>query len=432
MKSYLLAVIGGGASGMIAAITAAKSLPGERVLLIERGARVGRKLLATGNGRCNISNRYADVSRYHGNHPDFVQPALRSCSVEKIETFFSDLGLLFTEEENGKLFPMSLQAAAAVDVLRLELERLKVEIRTETELTAFRRDKNGFLLTLSGTEGEKKEYAEKIILACGGEASPGLGGYTGGYKLLQSAGHHVTARAPGIVQLRADMTGLKGLSGSKFEVELTLSEDGKTVRKEKGELLFTDYGVSGPPVLLLSESAVRMMMYGKRPILTVDFLPEVNFALLKEELVRRKQLHPEKRLEDYFTGFIPKRLGQCIFKTAGAAPLSRLSGSLTDREIKETASLLKAFPIHITEDNGLKNAQVTIGGADTSEFFSDTLQSKKMPGLFVTGELYDIDGDCGGYNLQWAWSSGMLAAQSAVKSLMRSARNGLYQKKNPH
>lgn len=433
MTSYMIAVAGGGASGMIAAITAAGKIPGSRILLIERGARVGRKLLATGNGRCNISNRGASIEHYHGAHPEFVLPALGRFPVERVEEVFGKMGLPFAEEENGKLFPMSLQAAAVVDVLRMELERLGIETLTGTEVSALRREMGGFRLRLTSENGEEEVFAEKLILSCGGEASAGLGGCTGGYKLLQSLGHTITPRMAGIVQLKADMTGIKGLSGSKFQTVLTLLDGKRVCRKESGELLFTDYGVSGPPVLLISEAAVRLMKLGKTPFLSVDFLPEISYPELLEMLIRRKELHPERKLEDYFTGFIPKRLGQCILKSAGAAPLSREAGTLGKEELKKVAALLKAFPIRITGDNGLKNAQVTIGGADTGEFDPESMQSKKAAGLFVTGELYDIDGDCGGFNLQWAWSSGMLAAESAVRSLgrgQRAQRSNLFRKGN--
>lgn len=167
----------------------------------------------------------------------------------------------------------------------------------------------------------------------------------------------------------------------------------------------------------LSATASRLLDKGRKPVLEIDFLPQIAENALIGMLHRRAKDRPDKRLEDYFTGFIPKRLGQCVLKLSGAAPLSRLSGSLERQEIETVARLLKCFPVRITGTNGMKNAQVTIGGADTSQFNPETMESKLVKGLYVTGELYDIDGDCGGYNLQWAWSSGQLAAVEAMRSL---------------
>ena len=417
MKQYSLAIIGGGASGMMAAVTAAGAGCGS-VLLLERGGRIGRKLLATGNGRCNISNRNAGRTGYYGAAPGFVRPAMERFTVEKTLRLFEEMGLPVVEEENGKLYPYSLQAAAVLDVLRLELERLGVEIYTDSEVQAIRRMKDGSFRMQVQSGEEKTEYAAKrVIVACGGEASAGLGGCNGGYRLLEGLGHRITPRLPGIVQLKGDMNGLKGLSGSKFEASLTLKDGQKVCRREDGELLFTDYGVSGPPVMQLSATASRLLDKGRKPVLEIDFLPQIAENALIGMLHRRAKDRPDKRLEDYFTGFIPKRLGQCVLKLSGAAPLSRLSGSLERQEIETVARLLKCFPVRITGTNGMKNAQVTIGGADTSQFNPETMESKLVKGLYATGELYDIDGDCGGYNLQWAWSSGQLAAVEAVGSL---------------
>lgn len=418
MKQYALAIIGGGASGMMAAVTAAARKECGSVLLLERGGRIGRKLLATGNGRCNISNRNAERIGYHGSAPGFVRPAMERFTVEKTLRLFEEMGLPVIEEENGKLYPYSLQAAAVLDVLRLELERLGVEIHTDSEVQSIRRIKDGsFRLNVQSGEDRNEYAAKRVIVACGGEASAGLGGCNGGYRLLEGLGHRITPRLPGIVQLKGDMNGLKGLSGSKFEASLTLKDGQKVCRREDGELLFTDYGVSGPPVMQLSATASRLLDRGRNPVLEVDFLPQIAENALIGMLHRRAKNRPDKRLEDYFTGFIPKRLGQCILKLSGAAPLSRLSGSLESGEIETAARLLKCFPVRITGTNGMKNAQVTIGGADTSQFDPQTMESKLVKGLYVTGELYDIDGDCGGYNLQWAWSSGQLAAVEAVGSL---------------
>lgn len=410
-------IVGGGASGMAAAITAASHLPQGSVTVLERGARVGRKLLATGNGRCNLTNRLAAEDRYHGKDPAFVRSAFRRFPVKSNLDFFYKMGLMTVEEEDGKMYPRSLQAAAVLDILRLEMERLGVQVQTDVEVRGIKKTGNGFLL--DGTDlktGEVKRWsARKVILACGGEASGGLGGSDLGYRLLKSLGHPVTARLPGIVQLKTDVTATKGLSGSKFDAALTLTEGRRIIRQEQGELLFTDYGVSGPPVMQLSASAARLLDSGRKAQLFIDFAPDLAQERITGMLTGRRKARPDKRLEDFMTGFVPKRLGQCLLKTAGVQPLSRPASSLSDAECGEVARLMKAFPLAVTGTNGMKNAQVTIGGAETAFFDPETMESRLVPGLFVTGELYDIDGDCGGFNLQWAWSSGRLAAEAAAR-----------------
>ena len=213
---------------------------------------------------------------------------------------------------------------------------------------------------------------------------------------------------------------MKGLSGSKFDARVTLLSGKRPVRAERGELLFTDYGVSGPPIMQLSGSAVRLMDKGKPAALSADFLPDWEEEAVREQLFRRKKLLRGRKLEDFMTGFVPKRLGQMALKAAGAAPLSREAGSLTHEEIGRTAALLKGFPLLLTGDNGMKNAQVTQGGAVTAEFHAGSMESKLVRGLYACGEVLDIDGDCGGFNLQWAWSSGRLAGESCGRSLVKS------------
>jgi len=411
-----IAIVGGGASGLVAAITAANALQKAgstaKVVIFERGQRVGRKLLATGNGRCNLSNRNASPEHYHGVDPDFVRTAFKRFSVKSNLDFFYKMGLLTVEEEEGKLYPRSLQAAAVLDILRLEAEQCGVETRCETEVTAIRPRKDGFMLETSAGSC----IAGAVILAAGGEASASLGGTDSGYRLLSSLGHRITDRRPAIVQLQTDTTHTKALSGLKIDGIVTVT--GKEPVSRFGEILFTDYGISGPPIMTLSSVVVRRLGGGKTVTLSLDIMPDMEPERLRKVLSGKVSSRPERKLEDYLTGILPKRIGQCALKAAGIAPLSRTAGSLTPDEISALCSQLKNWKITVTGHNGMKNAQVTAGGAETAGFFPDTLGSKKVPGLFACGEVLDIDGDCGGYNLQWAWSSGRLAAESAVKYLI--------------
>ncbi len=404
-----IAIIGGGASGMIAAIEAASF--GSSVTIYEKNARVGKKLLATGNGRCNLSNRDCEEKRYHGRDTSFILPALKNFDVKSTEKFFSELGIEIIELEEGKLYPYSLQASAVLDVLRMKLEELGVNTVCETEITDIYTKKNGFTLW----SGDRCFEADAVILAAGGEASFQLGGTDSGYKLLKKSGHKIIPTLPSIVQLKTDMKEIKPLSGLKMEAKLSLLTGDKMVSTQQGELLFTDYGISGPPVLQLSGTASRAIHKGKKVFVNLDLLPFIEENELLNFLSERKLKHSGRSFEEFLVGFIPKRLGQVLFKSLSLSPLSRTVFELTEKDLKALAFKLKNFKIEVLSTNGMKNAQVTIGGADTSEFYNDTMESKIIPNLFVCGEVLDIDGDCGGFNLQWAWSSGRLAGESASK-----------------
>ncbi len=408
-KKIILAVIGGGAAGLAAAVTAARL--GAQVTVYERGARVGRKLLATGNGRCNLTNRQAAPKYYHGQEPDFVQPALARFPVAETIAFFDSLGVMVVEEDGGKCYPRSLQAAAVLDALRLECERLGVEMVCDCEITRLQPLKGGFnLYSATGVF-----YAQKVIVAAGGAASAPLGGCEAGYQLLAALGHRRTGLHPAIVQLKCDAKATKALNGIKIQAMVTLREDEKRLGQESGEVLFTDYGLSGPPILQLSSLATRHLGGKKQLTVGLDVFSDMTEAALGELLSQRAAARPEMLLENFTVGMLNKRLGQITLKECGIAPLSRQAGSLTQAEIARYAALLKDWRLVVRDTNGLRQAQVTAGGVETSGFDSCTMASRLVSGLYACGEVLDIDGDCGGYNLQWAWSSGRLAAESAMQ-----------------
>lgn len=405
-----LAIVGGGASGLCAAICAAMGGKFRQVTLLERGNRVGRKLLATGNGRCNLTNRFFAEQNYHGLLPEFTRPAFSRFGLEEILAFFEELGLLFHEEENGKLYPRSLQAASVLDALRLECDRLGVQTCCDTEVTRIRPGKSGFNLTLNGTDAFS---AQRVLIAAGGAASPKLGGTDSGYRLLEGLGHHITPCLPSIVQLKTETAAIKPLTGIKFEGIASLYDGECLLRTESGEVLFTDYGLSGPPILQLSCSATHLVgKKGANPAIVLDLFPEYSEKELSKLLYQRKYARPDTLLENFLLGLLHKRLGQTALKAAGIVPLSRTADSLSRQELAALTKLLKGWRLAVTGTMGLANAQVTAGGADVREFFPDTLESRLVPGVFACGEVLDIDGDCGGFNLQWAWSSAMLAAES--------------------
>ena len=251
-------------------------------------------------------------------------------------------------------------------------------------------------------------------MAAGGAASAALGGTTAGYDLLQALGHRRTALAPAIVQLKCDTSFTRALSGSKLDARVTLYDGGQRAAETAGEVLFTDYGLSGPPVLLLSSVATRLLQRKRTVSVALDVVPEFDLHTLEALLRERVQARPDMLLENFTVGMLHKRLGQATLKACGIAPLSRTAQSLSDDELARYAVLLKDWRIPVRDTNGLKNAQVTAGGLDTRDFDAQTMASRLVPGLYAAGEVLDIDGDCGGYNLQWAWSSGCLAGYQAA------------------
>ncbi|MBQ2764893.1 MAG: aminoacetone oxidase family FAD-binding enzyme [Firmicutes bacterium] len=403
---YDIAVVGGGAAGLAAAITAARK--GARVVIAEKEQRVGKKLLATGNGRCNYSNRFADKSRYHGEESDFMIYANTVYSPEENEVFFRSLGVMTVEEEKGKMFPLSLQAAAVLDMLRLEAERLRIAVKTETTVTELLSRGDGFTVrTKDGAFG-----AKKVIVACGGMASPELGGTKLGYDLLERCGHSLTKLAPALVKIKTENRLPNALKGIKVEGTLTLKKKGKIVGKEEGEILFTEFGISGPPVLQLS----RCLCYENAEDFTaeIDLLPTFAEAELWELLKERRSNLADVTLEYYLTGLVQKKVGQLLLKEALSSKLSRMVGDLSDDELQRIAEILKHFTLQVEGVLGWKQAQVTAGGIRTADFDPKTMESKLVPGLYAVGEVLDIDGDCGGFNLQWAWASGRLAGECAA------------------
>ena len=386
---------------MAAAISASASAKNQ-IQLFERQARVGKKLLATGNGRCNLSNRAAATDHYHGSDISFVEPALTEFSVEKTLEFFRGLGLYTVTEENGRVYPYSDQANSVVDVLRFALERKNLTLRTGTEIRGVRRVGAGFLLRTA----EETFEADKLIVACGGAAGTKLGGGLSGYQLLRSLGHHCTKLYPSLVQLKTDSAPVRGLKGVRANASLQLTRNENLLAKAYGEVQFTDYGVSGPAVFDLSRAAST----AESCELHLDLLPALQGEDLLSALCIRISRFPALRCEDLLTGILHNRLGRVILRTCGVAqemPIAELNW----KQLNEITNTCHDFFLRVEGTMGFEQAQVTAGGIYTQEFRAHTLESRVVPGLYAAGEVLDIDGDCGGYNLQWAWSSGLLAGQ---------------------
>lgn len=395
-----VAIIGGGAAGMMAALTAAEWTDSS-VVLLERQSRLGRKLLATGNGRCNLSNLHCAPQHYHGRSPDFVRPALDAFGPEDTLAYFRRLGLLCRAEDSGRVYPLSDQANSVLDTLRLALEGFGVTVRTDCQVSAIAPQSSGFLLTTSaGTL-----FADKVIVTAGGAASPKLGGTRDGYQLLRSLGHRCTKLYPSLVQLRTDTTYTRALKGVRAEAAVTLKNGQAVVTQQRGEVQFTDYGVSGPVIFELSRAAVTE----EGPLtLSLDLVESLSQSELVELLAEKQQLLPGLTLENLLTGVLHNRLGRTVLRYSGRK-LTQSVSALSRRDLAHIARSCKAFQLEVTGNQGLEHAQVTAGGLRTDQFYPETLESRCCPGLYAAGEVLDVDGDCGGFNLQWAWSSGRLA-----------------------
>lgn len=399
-------IIGGGASGMMAALSARKQ--GAEVCVLERQARMGRKLLATGNGRCNLTNTKLTLRSYHGQNPSFAQPALQAFDTESALAFFHSLGLLSTIEPSGRVYPLSDQAGSVVDVLRLAMEEMGIAVRTSFEVTALKRGKKGGFQIFSK---EEALHADAVIVCCGGMAGGKLGGTQSGYDLLQSQGHTLTKLFPALVQVKTDATFVKALKGVRADGSVLLERNGKILAENAGEIQFTDFGVSGPTVFEIS----RAVSTGKAPLtLHLNLLRQLSHEEVVALLQSRKKAMPHQTLENFLTGILHNRLGRTLLRYAGYGFTEPIA-SLKPSDIKRIAHAIQDFSLSVIGTMGFDAAQVTAGGIRTEEFNPHTMESRLMSGLFAAGEVLDIDGDCGGYNLQWAWASGYLAGKSAAQ-----------------
>ena len=401
-----IAVIGGGASGLMAAITAKKS--GKEVVILERKDRILKKVLITGNGRCNITNVNANISNYFGKNIFSVENILNRFTPQDTMDFFNGLGIVCNEENRGKVYPLSGQASSVVDALRFEAEKLGIKI--ETEFYVRKIEKDGFKFRIY-SEDRKKIEAGRVIIAAGGQSYPELGSNGSGFELAKELGHSVTKLSPSIVQLKTEKNQVKGLQGIKTDVAVTAYGDNKKICTYDGELLFTDYGISGNVVFNIS---FVMPLY-KNVEFEIDFMEKFDYNELYEMLKERKRILSHLTMENYFNGMINKKLGQFLSKVSGIEKLSKPVKDLNDSDIRKLCTVLKKYRVKILETTGFKNAQVTAGGVSLDEVNTETLESKIVKGLYFSGEVLDVYGECGGFNLQWAWASGYIAGENAAK-----------------
>lgn len=410
MIHHDLIIVGGGASGLVAAITAKDF--GVDVAILEGTDRIGKKILTTGNGRCNISNLGAKepFNAFHCTQNDFFYNVLKGFGVKETLDFFLTLGLPIVELQNGKLYPKSLQASSVVDILKMSLEDRGIPLYTNSKVKTIHRDK---IFKLSTTNEEYKLFTcDNLILSCGGKSAPKTGSDGSTYYLAEKFGHSITPLLPGIVQLKLDYKYLKSISGVKFDGFAKVIIDDVIIREDFGEILFTDYGISGPPILQLSALASKGIFQNKKVQISVDLMPDHTYESLENFIECHFALLSHRPLIDSLIGVINKKLIPTLLKECGITDLHIPCYELSWKDKKRLINTLKDWKFNCIGTNDFNQAQVTIGGINTTEVDSSTLESKIIPNLYFAGEILDVHGDCGGFNLQWAWSSGYIAARS--------------------
>ncbi|EPY2272641.1 NAD(P)/FAD-dependent oxidoreductase [Clostridium sporogenes] len=400
-------ILGGGASGIAASIIS-KDM-GSDVAILESNDRIGKKILTTGNGRCNITNENISTCKYYSNNNNFYKFILSQFTLADTKNFFNSLGLPLITLNEGKIYPMSLQASSVLDILRLAIEDRQIPIYFNNKAKNIKKYNKEFVIT---TENEIFQ-CKKLILASGGMSAPNTGSDGSGFKLAKNLGHNIIDPVPGLVQLKLDFPYLKALSGIKFDGNVKLALDNKTLREEFGEILFTDYGISGPPILQLSSLASRLLYNNKKICLQIDILPNMS----KEDLINLLENHwgtfYYRTIHDSFIGIINKKLIPTLLKYCGIKNIHMPCQDIAWQEKEKIFHTLKNWTFTITGTNSFKNSQITCGGVDTSQVSNKRLESLKVKDLYFCGEILDVNGDCGGFNLQWAWSSGYIAGKNA-------------------
>ena len=415
MNFYDIAVIGGGASGLMAAAAAAQ-ICGEKqihakIAVLEANPRVGKKLLATGNGRCNLTNRNADITHYHGDAV-LAAPLLDKYTPQEIISRFASLGLLCKELDEGRVYPYNLQASAVLDILRFQLDRLGVEIVCDFAVASVQKSASGF--TVFSDSG--KVGAKRVILACGGKAYPQLGSTGSGYQIASSFGHSVTTLFPALVQVKTDPRRAKPLKGARSAGTATLLLNGKPVKTVSGEIQFTENGLSGICIFELSRFVGEAGKAQKAEI-SLDLLPEYSAEEILSMLRNTKEVLGNLPAGDVLSFCVHKLVGREVVRAA----LTRTPGRALELKTAELVSIsdrVKDFRFEVSGTLMWKDAQITAGGVPLRET-DENLQSRLCPGLYLAGELLNIDGDCGGFNLHWAWGSGITAGSAAAFSLLK-------------
>lgn len=401
MTKKKVAVIGGGASGLTAALFASDRCD---VTIFEKQKKTGRKILVTGNGRCNISNRYIDSSRYHGRDNTFVKHVFSKFGQEETEIFFRSIGVPFVEEKDGKLFPASLQSSIIPKIFSYELAKRNVKVILHRRIDKIITGKSGFKLV---TAGDEKHEFDSVILACGSCAHPASGASKSGYHLAESLGHKIYEPFPAILPINIPYKPLHRLQGIKHDCRIKAMLNGEVLAEAEDEILFTGYGISGPASLKISRKINELILDKKSPEISINLFPGMDKKTLLP-LLDSLWKDSGKKVSFALLGILKERLPEVILEIAGI-DIERRAGTLTDEEKLKIADTLMDLRLTPGSPRGFEEAVAAAGGVATADIDPLTMESRITAGIYITGELLDIDGDSGGFNLQFAWSTGAIA-----------------------
>ncbi len=414
---YGIAVVGGGASGLVSAIFAEGSC--DSVCILEGKERIGKKILITGDGKCNLTNRNLSIEHYHSLDKDFVNKVLSKFSNTETEKFFHSLGLLTRTEEDGRVYPYSFQASSVLDVLRFAVSERRVEVRTGFKVKNIKVLKDTFEIE---SEKSEKVFAKKVILACGGITAPFTGSDGSGFKIAGQLGHRIIKPLPALVQLKLNSPHLKSISGVRVNAEATLVIEGKVADMLSGEVLFTNSGASGPVVLGLSLKAGIALSMKKKVLLNINLLPDLSKEKIEKTLFEFLSNHPERTISEILIGLLNKRLIPAVLKSSNI-DIHKKSKLVLREEVERIIKTISSFEFEVTGTLSFRDAQSTFGGVSLKEVDPETMESKLVKNLFLAGEILDCTGDSGGYNLQWAWSTGFIAGTSASRGFTKRRNN---------
>lgn len=407
MKARNVIIVGGGASGLVAAISAARK--GAAVTIIEQKDRLGKKILSTGNGKCNLTNEYMELDCFRGDDTSIVTKVLNRFGYKETCQFFEELGVLLKNRQ-GYMYPISDQATTILEVLRMEVERLRVKVILNENVISISKNKKGFIVKTNAAT----YCGDSVILSTGGKAAPVLGSDGSGYGIAKSFGHKISPVVPALVQLQGKGNFFKTISGVRTNATVSIYVDDELQGKDTGELQLTNYGISGIPVFQTSRYAAKALYQKKNVKAEIDFLPTMSIEELSSYLANRKQQHAYKNMGDFLVGMFPSKLIDLFLKIAKVDSKTKVT-DVADRQWHILMKLMKSFFVEIEGTNSFEQAQICAGGVKTTEINPDTLESLLEDGLYITGELLDVDGICGGYNLQWAWATGYIAGENAAK-----------------
>jgi predicted Rossmann fold flavoprotein len=404
MKMVDIIVVGAGAAGLVASITAARA--GHTVTLLEQNSKVGKKILVSGNGKCNIDNKYISAHRFHGENSEFIKKVLEGYDFDVVEKFFTSIGLELIEGKEGKMFPMSLQASSVVELLEYEARRAGVEILCECSVTSVNKEGNTFIVETT----QDRKTSHILLLASGSPAAPQLGGSDAGYAFAVKMGHNLIPSYPSLVQLCSEEHWVKGCAGVKVAGNAKLYANGEQITEKKGDLLFTNYGISGLAILDISREVSTRLADYEYCELSLDLMPELSKEKLSHLLLNRIEENSNKPLSLWLQGVLNKKLIPIIFEQSKCK--AKIEGELNRKEVGKLVYAIKNLKLSINDTKGFKGAEVATGGVNSTEVDAQTMESKLVPNLYFAGEILDVDGDRGGFNFHFAWVSGLRVAKA--------------------